>query len=270
MKKFLIRLLIVLVLLLVLAVVLAGMFLDRAIKASVETVGPRVAGVGIHVEAVKLSLWSGKGSVQGLVVGNPDGFKAPTAMKVAGASIALEPRSLISDKIVINSIKLEGPEITFEFGLDPRANNLSKILANVQGSTGGQPPPRSTNEPLPAAKPTQPSSPQPAKPSKKLEVDEFVITGAKVHLSSTLLGGEVAAVPIKDIHLQDLGKGPDGITSAELAQRVMEALENAAAQAAAGTVNDLSKGALYIPKNIPGSNTLDKVSKGLGNFLNHK
>src|SRR3974390_2651711 len=107
MKKFFIRLIILVVILLILAVVVVGLFLDRAIKAGVETVGSRLTGVSVQVESVSLSFWSGKGSVQGLVVGNPEGFKAPTAMKVAAASVAVDTRSLLSDKIVIKSIVLE-------------------------------------------------------------------------------------------------------------------------------------------------------------------
>jgi len=270
MKKFLIRLLIALVLLVILGLVAVVLFLDRAIKAGVEKVGPKLTGVDMKLESVSLSLLSGKGSIKGLVVGNPPGFKAPWAMKFAGASLELEPRSLLSDKIVIRSIKLEGPEVTFEFGGDPRANNLSKIIANVQEANGGTPPASSKE----TAQAPQPAPPQPAekKTAKKLEVDEFVITGAKVHVSSTLLGGELASARIGDIHLNDLGKGPDGITSAELANLVLGAIENAAVQAAAGTMTDISKGAIYVPKNLgaPGTNTLNKAAKGLGDFLNRK
>jgi len=268
MKKILFRLIVVLVLLIIIGLVVLAFSLDRVVKAAIESVGPKLTGVDVKVEKVSLSLWSGKGSIKGFEVGNPAGFKAPWAMRVEQASVELDPRSLISDKIVIKSIDLEAPEIVLEFGSDPRANNLGKILSNVEGakSTGetGQ------SNPPAAAQPAQQAPPQEAKGSKKLEVDDFVITSAKIHVSSAMLGGEVMAQKIPDIHLQDLGKGPEGITPAQLTEKVLAAIQAAAAQAAAGSLTDISKGALYVPKNLPqsGSNAVEKATKGLGNLLN--
>jgi hypothetical protein len=272
MKKLVIRLIIGLVLLVILGVVAVIFLLDGAVKAGVEKVGPRLTGVDMKLESASVSLLSGKGSIKGLVVGNPAGFKTPWAMRAAGASLALEPRSLLSDKIVIRSIKLEAPEVTFEFAADPRANNLSKILSNVQGATSGTSPAGPGKETEPPAQPAPSSQPAATKPAKKLQVDEFLITGAKVRLNSSILGGELASAAVGDIHLNDLGKGPDGITSAELAALVLGALETAGIKAAAGTMTDINKGALYIPKNLgaPGSNTLNKAAKGLGDLLKGK
>jgi len=42
---------------------------------------------------------------------------------------------LLSDKLIIKTINLEAPEITFEGGLS--GNNLSKILANLNDTTSG-------------------------------------------------------------------------------------------------------------------------------------
>jgi hypothetical protein len=269
MKKILFRLVIVVVLLLIIAVVLVGFSLNHIVKAGVETVGSKLTGVNVKVESVGLSLLSGKGNVKGFEVGNPAGFKSPFAMRVGNASIALEPRSVLSDKIVINSINLEAPEITFELNsLNPSENNLSKILANVEGekSTGQA----ASSSPQAPTQPAQGASQQ-TKESRKLEVDDFLITGAKVHVSSQLLGGVVQSETLKDIHLQDLGKGPEGITPADLAQKVLEAVKEAATEAAAGSLTDMKKGALYIPKDFKqtGTNAVDKVTKGLGGLLGH-
>jgi hypothetical protein len=267
MKKILIRLIIVLVLLVIIGVVVVGLSLDRIAKAGIETVGSKLTGVEVKVDSVGLSVFSGKGSVNGFVVGNPSGFKSPYAMKLDKASLALRPRSIFGDKIIINSIKLEAPEITFEMNsLDPRANNLSKILANVEGvKSSGQ---VASSSPSAPAQPA-PTAAQQTKESRKLEVDEFVITGAKIHISSQLAGGEVLAQAIPDIHLRDLGTGPEGITPADLAQKVLEALKDEAAKAAAGSLTDLNKGALYVPKDFKpaASNAVNKVTKGLGDLL---
>ena len=114
--------------------------------------------------------------------------------------------SVLSDKIVVKSIRVESPEITFE-GNPFGANNLKKIQDNVNTAAANFQSPLSTNQP--------PKTAAPAKPGKKLEVDEFLITGAKIHF------GTGPTLPLPDIHLTDLGKGPDGITPADLTKQVL-------------------------------------------------
>jgi len=262
MKKIIVGALIALVVLLVLTVLVVGLFLDKAIKRGVETWGPRLTKVDVRLQSASLSLLSGSGSIKGLMVGNPPGFTTPSAIQVGTASLSLEPRSLLSDKIVVRSIIVQGPEITFE--TDLKNNNLKKILANVQETTGG-----GTKEP---AKPQEPGQPKEAKPTKKLQVDDFIISGGRVHVALTGLGGQSATIPLPDIHLQSLGQGPEGITPGELAKLVLEAVEKGATQAAAGNVTDIGKAAINFSKdpNQAGSNALNSVSKGLGNLLKKK
>ena len=263
MKKIIIRLLIALVVLAILVVVAVGMFLDKAIKAGVETVGPRVAKVDIKLNSVGLSLLSGAGTIKGLVVGNPAGYKTPSAISVGEASLAVEPKSLLADKIKVKSIRVESPEITYETNL--KESNLSKIMANVQETTGsGQ------TEP---AKPAQPARPQEQKPGKKLEVDEVLITGGKIHVAVTALGGGSATVPLPDIRLQDLGTGPEGITPEALTVKMLGAIEQGTVKAAAGAVSDIAKGAVYMAKGAVGnvsSNAVQSVTKGIGGLFKKK
>lgn len=134
MKKIIIRIILALVVLVVLAFVVAALFLDQAIKKGVETFGPKLTKANITLQSVHLSLLSGSGTIKGLVVDNPAGFKTPTAISVGSATISLKPASLLSDKIVIKSIEVQAPEITYE--TDLRHNNLNQILANVEEATG--------------------------------------------------------------------------------------------------------------------------------------
>jgi uncharacterized protein involved in outer membrane biogenesis len=257
MKRILLVAGIGLVVLLIIGALAVSFFLDGAIKRGVETIGPKCAKVDIQLDRVSLSLLSGAGNIKGLVVGNPEGFKTPHAISVGSASVALKPGSLLADKIVIRSIQVEAPEITFEGGLG--GNNLSKILANVQSSTGG-------------AKTNAAGKVEAEKPGKKLEVDEFIIRGAKVHISLTGLTSQPITVLLPDIHLTDLGTGPEGITSAELMQRVLAEIERGAAKAAAGGFGDLRKTADELTKNL-GKNlggSVTNLPQGIGDLFKKK
>ena len=129
MKKILLWIGIVVAVLLVIAVVAVKLYLDGAIKSGVEMVGSKLTRVEVKLEKVHLSLLSGSGAINGLVVGNPEGYKTTNAISVGSATLSLQPGSLLSDKIVIRKIEVIAPDITFEGGLS--GNNLSKILANV-------------------------------------------------------------------------------------------------------------------------------------------
>jgi hypothetical protein len=254
MKKILVRCLIALVILVLLAFLAVGLFLDKAVKRGVETFGPALTQVSVKLDSVSLSLLSGSGKIKGLVIGNPAGYQTPSAINIGSASLALKPGSLLSDKIVIKSIDVEGPEITFETSL--KGNNLKKIQANMQEATGG-------DQSSPAKE-----LPGQTKPSKKLEVDDLVINGGRIHVSVTGLAGKSATVPLPPIHLTGLGKGPDGITPAELAKIILQSIEENTAQAAGSAVADLGKGALYFGNSA--TNGIEKVTRGLGDLFKKK
>jgi uncharacterized protein involved in outer membrane biogenesis len=251
MKKIIVRLLIALVVLILLAAVAVHLFLDSAVKRAVETIGPELTKVTVKLGTVNLSLLSGSGSVKQLVIGNPEGYKTPFAIRVGTARLALQPTSVLSDKVVLQTINLQEPEISFE--TDLFHNNLSKIQSNIEESTSGGKEPTANKE---------------GKPPKRLEVDDFVISGGKIHVNVSTLG-KSAMVALPEIHLKDLGRDPAGITPAELSKRVLQAIVTSATQAAAGAIADLQKGGFYLSTE-PGTNAVNKVTRGLGDLLKKK
>jgi len=258
MKKIVVRILIALVVVVLLAALAVRLFLDGAIKRGVETIGPKLTKTDVKLDAVSLSLLSGSGKIKGLLVGNPEGFKAPSAISVGTASLALKPGSLLSDKIVVQSINVESPEVTFETEL--HANNLKKILANLEESTGG-------------GEKEKPKEKE-AKPGKKLQVDDFLISAGKVHVRvTTPVGSKEATVPLPEIHFTDLGQGPEGITAAELSKKVLkeilEKASEAAAKEATKLASDLSKGASDLSKSLA-TNAVEKATKSIGDLFKKK
>lgn len=229
----------------VIVVVAVGLFLGNIVKAGINTVGPKITQTTLTVDAVDVSLLTGSASVKNLILGNPQGYKAPSAISVGLAAVSVSPMSVLSDKIVVKSVRVESPEITFE-GNPLGQNNLKKIQDNVNAATAGFQSP-STNQAAGTAA---------AKPGKKLEVDEFIITGAKVHL------GTGATLPLPDITLHDLGKGPDGITPADLTKTVLSEVISGTLKAVAKEATNLGKGA----ENM-GKEGVNKITTGLGGLF---
>src|ERR1035437_113032 len=213
MRKLFLSVVIILVVLIVVAVIVVGFFLGTIVKTGMETVGPKITQVSIKVDAVNLSLLTGSARVKGLVVGNPEGYKTPQAISVGSAAVGVNPFSVLSDKIVVRSVRVETAEITFEGGLG--GNNLSKIMDNVNAI---------------------------AKTGRKIEVDDFLITGAMVHVNLTGMSGKEMTLPLPDIHLTNLGKGNAGISATDLTRRVLGAI-TAATVVVASATTDIGKGA---------------------------
>src|SRR5688572_18169223 len=132
--------------------------LGSVVKAGVEKVGPMVTKVPVKLDGAAVSVFSGKGELKGFEIGNPEGYKTPHAIKVGSVGVEVVPKSVFGDKVIVRSINVQGPEITYE--TDLKGNNLSKILENVQSVAG-------------KSEPAQTGSSKPT----KLQVDEFVITG---------------------------------------------------------------------------------------------
>jgi hypothetical protein len=227
---------------LIVLVVVFTLSLDTVIKKGVETVGPQITKTEVKLDGVKISVLSGSGALKGFLLGNPEGYKTPSAVKVGEVGLGVDAKSVMSDKVHVKYVHVQGAEFTFEGTLGTK-NNLSKILENVESVTGGG----KSAEPAKKEK-------EPAGPSKKLQVDDFLM------------------VSIPDIHLTDLGTGPEGITAGELTKRVFNEVVPAVLKAVEKGVADLGKAAAdsvtHLGKDA-GTN-LDKTAKSVGDLLHKK
>lgn len=208
MKRW-IKVLGVLLAVLVIVIVAVLMSFGRIVKTGIQTVGPAVAGVVVNVREADVSVLSGSGSLRGLVVGNPEGYTSPSAMTAGEIRLELDPKTFLSDKLHVRLIRLQAPEITFE-GV-PSENNLIRILASVRDFTH-----RTKDAPVAGA--------EPPPRGRKMQVDEFLIADAMLHVQTSFTGPKPVSLHVEDLRLIGLGQGPDGITGPELAQRVLTEL----------------------------------------------
>jgi uncharacterized protein involved in outer membrane biogenesis len=221
-----------------LAAVLAVVFVTVAfslgtiVKRGVEKIGPSATQVNVKLQNAEVWLFAWRVQLTGFVLGNPPGCRTPSSIAVGDVSVRFKPGSVFSDKLVVDSIKVKAPVITWEGGLTD--NNLKKIEKNLNDYIGS-----SSTAPNSSA----PSS-SPAEPEKKLQVNDLVITGAKLQVNTALSGGRTITLSIPDIHLTDLGTGPQGITPVEVGQRALHAVLIAATKEVAKNASQLGKEAL--------------------------
>lgn len=224
--KWIIRILIVLVLLIGAGLWYGWSQLDKLVKFGIEQTTPPVVQTSVSVQQVKLSIFSGLGVIEGFEIGNPKGFTGPRALRIGRTEVALDTNSVNADKIVIKHIRISDPEINLEAGLG--GTNLKHIADNAKSFVSQQLPPTGKAGASPPA-----GSPQ--QKALKLQVNELTITGAKLSASAAGLVPDASAqVTLPDIHLTNLGSGPDGITPAELTAMILSQLNTEAAKSAAG------------------------------------
>ncbi len=202
-------------LLLVLAM---NLWLGTLVQTAIAQVGSRLTKTTVTLEHVRIELMNGLVQLEGLEIGNPPGFTAKNAVQLDTVRVRLDPRSALSDTVVIEEILVEAPDVTFE-GLP--TNNLSVLQDNVN-----------------AAVPAGSSKPAEAKPaasgSKKLLIKKFSLTKGRVVTNVT---GRYLTLRLPDIHLTDIGKETGGATL----EQVFSAVFTALTRSATDTVTDQAK-----------------------------
>ncbi|WP_138223259.1 hypothetical protein [Nibricoccus aquaticus] len=225
------------------AILIVSFMLGSIVKKAVNHAGPQITQTSVVLENAKISPFSGKGTLKGLTVGNPAGWTTPRAFYLGEISIDIEPGSITKDTIVINSIIINEPEITFETKIT--TSNLQDLLKNIQkssessGSTSPQPQPSGGDT-------------KPAEPGKevKLEVKSFRLEKAKVIVAG---GGTSVPVEIPAIVMENLGTREGGLTPEQLATAVIKEISVQVGQ--------------YAGKKAVEKGLLDKAGKELNKLL---
>jgi hypothetical protein len=242
-------------------VVALMLFLGQIIKAGVNTAGPKLAGVPVHLDRAVVNPFTGMVRITGLVIGNPQGFNTPSAMELNDFKLKIKMSSLFSKAIVIEEILIDAPQITYEKGL--RSSNLSTLQANLA--------PAKTETPAPEAKPAKKKS-----AAKKVIIEDFQLNGAKVNVTFTALGGKKLTLPLPDIKMKNIGRNSGGANPAEVISEVFNSVSKAVVEAVAsvgnaagdalkgagGAATDAAKGATDAAKGAA-----DSIKKGLGGLL---
>ena len=264
MKKIILRIGVVLAVL-VLAVLLIVFFsINIIVKKGVETVGPRLTKVEMRLDSADISPFSGSGKLSGLFVGNPQGFKTPSAITVGSVKVAVQVTSVLSHTIVIDQVNVQAPDITLEGSFS--GNNLTTILNNLSAATGGGEAASKTSTPAPTATNAAAATPAPAAASgseKKFILKDLVIDGGKISLSMEIPGlkGKAATIPMVPIHIQNIGVAEGGVTANELALAIMKPLVNSVLGSAEKGVADLGGDVNKLGKQ--GVNDVKQAGQGL-------
>jgi uncharacterized protein involved in outer membrane biogenesis len=209
--------------------------LGSALKTAVESIGSAATKTTVTLNEADVSVTSAKGTLRGLVVGNPSGFSTPHAFRFGETSVTIDPASVTGDTIVIREIVVLAPEVTYEIG--DSGNNIDTIRNNVDayakagagGGTAGD-----------------------DAGGTKLIIENLYIRDGKVAVSAKQLQGRSLGANLPEIHMTDIGKDKGGATPAEVVEQVMAAL----AKSVEGAVGSLDIGG-QLKGMLPGAEGTD-------------
>lgn len=180
------------------------------IKTAVEKYGSEATQAKVTLNSVDIDITQGSGAMKGLIVGNPSGFKTKSAFELGAIAMQIDKASLDKDPIIIKSIAITGPIVTYEKGSG--LSNVDAIKANVDAYAkkfGGG-----------AAKKEEKKE----EGGKKLIIEKLTITGGQVKLNAGILGDKTLDAALPDLTLTDIGKDKGGATPADVAKSIIDKL----------------------------------------------
>lgn len=222
----------------------------RVVKESVVEYVPPVIGADVQLANVDLDPSAGVASLNGMVIGNPEGFKSDHLFKMDQLLVKMDVGidNLSSDVIKIDEIRLEGADMIYEIGSN--GNNVGKIQENIDKYISDLGIEMSEDE-----------------SEKKFIVDHVYVNGTNVKVASDLLGGRGLGFPLPDLHLTDIGKKENGAVASDVMKQIFGAISGSVSKVAQSqmlgdVVGGVSDAAGNVVKEME-----DKVVDQVGNKL---
>lgn len=216
---------------------------DDLLKSALVDYGPRVTQTSIRVDSIRVHPLLGSATIDGLMVGNPKGYSKEDAFAAGKIKASLQPKSLLSDTIVVDLVEVDGAKVNLEgkganSNLTKIGSNANAFAADMQKKFGGD------------AKPPKPAKQAAPQKSKDVVIKRLVLKGAQATVRYGLISDKPLTVSLPDIELRDISTANKTSVVAELVSRVTRAVQDEVVKAAAQPLKDLGKQAKEIGKGL--------------------
>ena len=178
--------------------------LDSIVAGVVEDVGSDVLKTEVRVSGMAIRLKEGKVGIAGLSVANPEGYSSAKLFDMEGIDVELDLGSLSEDVLVIESILIHNPQISFEADADG-GSNMQTLMDNMDSG------PDDTDDVAVGEE-------------KKIIINRFEISGGDVNAITPLEPGEVTHIALPGIKMSDIGRRKGGVTPEVAAERITREL----------------------------------------------
>jgi uncharacterized protein involved in outer membrane biogenesis len=176
--------------------------LDSIVAGMIENVGSDVLKTKVSVSGVSINLKDGKASIAGLSVANPPGYSNANIFELNGIEVDLKLGSIGKDVLVIESIRVDNPQVVFE-GDEDGGSNMQTLLDNIDSSPSGDS-----------------SSGKAQGEAAKMIIEQFEFSGGQVKASTAVKPGEVVDINLPAIKMSGIGKAEGGVTADVVAKQI--------------------------------------------------
>ena len=180
--------------------------LDSIVAGVIEDVGSEVLKTKVTVSGVAINLKEGKAAIGGVKIANPDGYSSANLLEMEGIEVDLDIESLSQDVLVIESILIQNPLISYE-GDSSGGSNMLTLLDNMEGGSSEEGSTADGGE-------------------LKMIIDQFSFSGGHVKAISAAKPGEVLELNLPAIKLSGIGRPEGGVTADVVVEKVTKELVN--------------------------------------------
>lgn len=195
--------------------------LDSIVKAAIEKFGSEALQARVSVESVNLSPTGGEGRIAGLRIANPQGFQTPEALSFGEVAIKIDVSSLSGNPVVIREISIDRPRVTYEQG--ESQSNFAALQRNAEAYAKRFSADEASEK---SAEKSEDGN------GKRLIIDDLYIRDGKVGISHSALKGQALSAALPAIHLENIGKDKNGAAPAEVIDKLLSAISEAATHVA--------------------------------------
>ena len=191
-----------------LALLIAGLMIDSIARAAVEEGATRALGVPVTLDSASVK-FSGSLALEGLTIGNPEGFEEPSACAFQRFDGSIRVMSLMEDAVDLPELRVIKPEMTIEFV--GTKNNWSVLMDNLD---------------------LDPDK----KSDTKFRIGVIRVEAATVRFRSDILTDGAKSVTLPTIELKNVGTAENAATLTEVLKMLMSSMLKEALKSSAGII----------------------------------
>lgn len=223
------------------------------IHEAVEGYGPELVGAPVKLRRVTFSLIRGEAGLEGLVIGNPPGFKSDYSFSLGQLKIKLDPFSLFSQRIEISKLMIIQPDLIWE--IRKGGSNFQVLQKN-----------------LPTIDDTDDTGAGPL-----VMIDHVYLNGTRVAVEGLPVSRDTS-LTLPDLHVENIGRDEGGVTFGNALEEIIGVIIPAATKMALSQqiqglpgelVKDLKGGGEAAAEELKGK-VEDSLKRGLGGLLGGK
>ena len=195
MKKLL-RFLLVTLIVLVVFLLLHPLWIGPLVTTAVPLLAPKFLGVPAKIDSFSVNLYSGRVTLDGLVVDNPPVFGTEKLVTIGHFCVDVEPLSVLTDTIVVEEVSLADLYLSILTAENGTRCNLNEIAKSSSAEPQEAAPQEQPEEPVASAKEE--------KPAKKVIIDRLSVRGVLVQMNAISL-------PLPSFEMTGIGRNTGGV-----------------------------------------------------------